>query len=92
MEALILENLKEPLLRLVIVGLDQAEVTMLPILRHGLPDDDLEIDLPVFPTADVAAVDSDDDRPFRDRRNVSTSLRQPAFEFKLGFAAFGLAG
>jgi len=25
-------------------------------------------------------------------RNVSTILRQPAFEFKLGFAAFGLAG
>ena len=26
------------------------------------------------------------------RRNVSTTLRQPAFEFKLGFSAFGLAG
>jgi hypothetical protein len=26
------------------------------------------------------------------RRNVSTTLRQPAFEFKLGFPAFGLAG
>jgi len=25
-------------------------------------------------------------------RNVSTTLRQPAFEFKLGFLAFGLAG
>jgi hypothetical protein len=25
-------------------------------------------------------------------RNVSTTLRQPAFEFKLGFPAFGLAG
>jgi hypothetical protein len=25
-------------------------------------------------------------------RNVSTTLRQPAFEFKLGFSAFGLAG
>jgi MTH538 TIR-like domain (DUF1863) len=25
-------------------------------------------------------------------RNVSTILRQPAFEFKLGFSAFGLAG
>ena len=27
-----------------------------------------------------------------DARNVSTTLRQPAFEFKLGFSAFGLAG
>jgi hypothetical protein len=27
-----------------------------------------------------------------ERRNVSTILRQPAFEFKLGFPAFGLAG
>jgi hypothetical protein len=27
-----------------------------------------------------------------DKRNVSTILRQPAFEFKLGFSAFGLAG
>ena len=26
------------------------------------------------------------------KRNVSTTLRQPAFEFKLGFLAFGLAG
>ena len=26
------------------------------------------------------------------RRNVSTTLRQPVFEFKLGFSAFGLAG
>ena len=26
------------------------------------------------------------------QRNVSTTLRQPAFEFKLGFPAFGLAG
>jgi membrane-bound lytic murein transglycosylase MltF len=26
------------------------------------------------------------------KRNVSTTLRQPAFEFKLGFPAFGLAG
>jgi antirestriction protein ArdC len=26
------------------------------------------------------------------RRNVSTTLRQPVFEFKLGFPAFGLAG
>jgi hypothetical protein len=25
-------------------------------------------------------------------RNVSTTLRQPVFEFKLGFSAFGLAG
>jgi triphosphatase len=25
-------------------------------------------------------------------RNVSTTLKQPAFEFKLGFSAFGLAG
>jgi DNA invertase Pin-like site-specific DNA recombinase len=25
-------------------------------------------------------------------RNVSTTLRQPAFEFRLGFSAFGLAG
>jgi len=25
-------------------------------------------------------------------RSVSTTLRQPAFEFKLGFPAFGLAG
>jgi hypothetical protein len=25
-------------------------------------------------------------------RNVSTTLRQLAFEFKLGFSAFGLAG
>jgi hypothetical protein len=25
-------------------------------------------------------------------RNVSTTLRQPAFEFKLGFPAFGLVG
>ena len=25
-------------------------------------------------------------------RNVSTTLRQPAFEFKLGFVAVGLAG
>ena len=25
-------------------------------------------------------------------RNVSTTLRQPAFEFRLGFIAFGLAG
>ena len=26
------------------------------------------------------------------KRNVSTTMRQPAFEFKLGFSAFGLAG
>jgi hypothetical protein len=26
------------------------------------------------------------------QRNVSTTLRQPAFEFKLGLPAFGLAG
>ena len=26
------------------------------------------------------------------KRNVSTTLRQPAFEFKLGFSAFGFAG
>ena len=29
---------------------------------------------------------------FMAERNVSTTLRQPAFEFKLGFSAFGLAG
>ena len=29
---------------------------------------------------------------FMTKRNVSTTLRQPAFEFKLGFSAFGLAG
>ena len=28
----------------------------------------------------------------RKLRNVSTTLRQPAFEFRLGFLAFGLAG
>jgi DNA invertase Pin-like site-specific DNA recombinase len=31
-------------------------------------------------------------RPRVSARNVSTTLRQPAFEFKLGFPAFGLAG
>jgi hypothetical protein len=30
--------------------------------------------------------------PFDRSRNVSTTLRQPAFEFKLGFPDFGLAG
>ena len=30
--------------------------------------------------------------PLPETRNVSTTLRQPAFEFKLGFPAFGLAG
>jgi cation transport regulator len=29
---------------------------------------------------------------FAGSRNVSMTLRQPAFEFKLGFPAFGLAG
>ena len=31
-------------------------------------------------------------RSERVQRNVSTTLRQPAFEFRLGFSAFGLAG
>jgi hypothetical protein len=30
--------------------------------------------------------------PVGGNRNVSTTLRQPAFEFKLGFSDFGLAG
>ena len=43
----------------------------------------------------IAKGDEDDRKPslrYLTLRNVSTILRQPAFEFKLGFSAFGMAG
>ena len=44
---------------------------------------------PIDVTGTASAADPD---KINLKRNVSTILRQPAFEFKLGFAAFGLAG
>ena len=54
----------------------QAVVEVEELLFRGHPD----------------VVDADLADYFGSIRNVSTTLRQPAFEFKLGFSAFGLAG
>src|SRR3954452_14801225 len=37
------QHLEQPAFWLVIMGLDQAEVAVLPSLRHRLADDDLEL-------------------------------------------------
>ena len=57
------QHLEQPAFWLVIMGLNQ--VAVVPILRHRLADDDLELLLFVVPVAQVGAVDADDDWPLR---------------------------
>jgi len=47
------------------MGLNQAEVAVVPNLGHRLADDDLELLPFVVPVAQVGAVDANDDRPLR---------------------------
>ena len=47
------------------MGLDQAEVAVVPDLGHRLADDDLELPVLVMPTAKIGTVKADDDRPLR---------------------------
>jgi hypothetical protein len=62
----------------------QAEDALLP---HHIVDSSLLDPLPVH-----QADRRDFDTILKTTRNVSMTLRQPAFEFKLGFPAFGFAG
>ena len=54
------------------MGLNQAEVAVVPNLGHRLADDDLELLPFVVPVAQVGAVDADDDRPLRHGQLLST--------------------
>src|SRR5690242_10904422 len=67
-QALVVKNLEQPAPWLVVVGLDQAEVTVPAVFGHGLADDDLELPLLVVPVADVATIDADEDRPRGNRQ------------------------
>ena len=73
------------------MGLNQAEVAVVPNLRHRLADDDLELLPFVVPVAQVGAVDADDDRPLRHGQLLAVG--RVAFNFSeagLFIAEFGL--
>ena len=44
----------------------QTDVAGVTVFRHRLADDDLEIGLPVFPVAHIAAIEANHDATFRD--------------------------
>src|SRR5918995_5953185 len=59
------QHLEQPAFWLVIMGLNQAEVAVIPNLGYRLADDDLELLPFVVPVPQVGAVDADDDRALR---------------------------
>ena len=85
------QHLEQPAFWLVIMGLNQAEVAVVPNLRHRLADDDLELLPFVVPVAQVCAVDANDDRPLRYGQPLAVG--RVAFDFSeagLSIAEFGL--
>src|ERR687898_3050099 len=85
------QHLEQPAFWLVIMGLNQAEVAVVPNLRHRLADDDLELLPFVVPVAQVGAVDADNDRPLRQGQFLAVSSVAVNFsEAGLSIAEFGL--
>jgi hypothetical protein len=85
------QHLEQPAFWLVIMSLNQAEVAVVPNLRHRLADDDLELLPFVVPVAQVGAVDADDDWPLR--RGQLLAVGRVAFNFSeagLSLAEFSL--
>ena len=68
LQALAFEHVEQPALRLAIVAMHQTDVAGVAVFGHRLADDDLEVGLPVFPVADVAAIEADHDTPLRNRQ------------------------
>ncbi len=71
----------------------QTDVAGVTIFWQRPADDDLEVGLPVFPVADIAAVKTDDDPSFRDRqllpfRRAAVDEAGP-FLPEFGFRALG---
>jgi hypothetical protein len=68
LQTLALEHVEQPAFRLGIVAMHQTDVAGVTIFGQRPANDHLEIALPVFPVADIAAVKADYDPSFRDRQ------------------------
>ena len=71
LQSLTFQQLGQPALRLPVIAMHQANVAGPAVVRHGPADDQLEVGLPVVPVPDVAAIQADDNPPFRDRQSGS---------------------
>src|SRR4051794_33503883 len=90
-QILAVQHLEQPAFWLVIMGLNQAEVAVVPNLGHRLADNDLELLPFVVPVAQVGAVDADDDWPLRYGQLLA--IGRVVFNFSgagLSIAEFGL--
>ena len=68
LQTLALEHVEQSAFRLGIVAMHQTDVAGVTIFWQRPANDHLEIALPVFPAADIAAVKADYDPSFRDRQ------------------------
>src|SRR4051812_48853058 len=93
LQTLALEYVKEPTLWLAVVAMRQTNVAGVSIFGHRLPDNELEVRLPVLPVADIAAIKADHDASFRDGqlgpiRRAAINEAGPLFA-KFGFGTLG---